>query len=565
MLPKLLTTSLFLFLVLFSSNLKFKLFADAATEDSTDSKTPPVTVKGNAFWITNTSSSTNTTRFYIRGVDYQPGGSSNLTDPLADEDACARDVKYFEELGINTVRVYTIDNSESHDSCMKILQEHGIYLILDVNTPTSAIDRDNPKCSYNADYLQNVFATIDEFAKFDNVLGFFAGNEVINNSTNTYTAPYVKAVVRDMKKYLKARNYRQIPVGYSAADVSSNRLLTAEYFNCGNDSDARIDMFGVNDYSWCGDSSFTLSGYSQKVELYKGYSVPIFLSEFGCNEVVSSRPFTEVQAIYSDKMSGVFSGGLVYEYTNETNNYGLVQIDPDNSTNVTILQDFTNLQKQYASVENPSGDGGYSDSYNYSTCPSYEEGTWEVNITIPEMPTAASIYFKSGAGQAYGTGLSTESDCVDDDDYDDSSSSSMISASSSTVHTNTSSIISASSSSIINKSNSTSKSNSTITTHASITSNSTIITRNSSTSNTTITKHGSSTIVNTKSITDSIISSNSADKDASATASSSILSSNSDSSGSSTGTAKSKALASHNIELPMIIQAICSLLNIFII
>lgn len=148
-----------------------------------------------------------------------------------------------------------------------------------------------------------------------------------------------------MKKYIKARKYRQIPVGYSAADIVANRQLAAEYFNCGDEADARIDMFGVNDYSWCGESSFVVSGYSTKMKLYQDYSVPVFLSEFGCNQVKSSRPFTEIEAIYSTQMSSVFSGGLVYEYSNETNNYGLVQIDGDK---VTKLTDFENLKMNTA-------------------------------------------------------------------------------------------------------------------------------------------------------------------------------------------------------------------------
>lgn len=402
--------------------------ASALAADSGNSSTAPIEVKGNAFFNSATGD-----RFYIRGVDYQPGGSSNLTDPLADKSICSRDIPVFQDLGINTIRVYTVDNSVDHSDCMKMLQDAGIYLILDVNTPGSSISRHDPACSYNADYLQNVFATVDAFAEYDNVLGFFAGNEVINMPNNTNTATYVKAVVRDMKKYIKARKYRQIPVGYSAADIVSNRQLAAEYFNCGNDSDARIDMFGVNDYSWCGDSSFVVSGYKTKMDLYKGYSVPIFLSEFGCNEVPGARPFTEIAAIYSNQMSSVFSGGLVYEYSNETNAYGLVQIDSD--TQVTKLQDFENLKNEYASNPNPQGDGGYSESNQYSTCPDFEKDVWEANNTLPEMPSAASVYFESGAGAAFGTGISTQNSCekddddVDEDNDDDSSSSSASSSS----------------------------------------------------------------------------------------------------------------------------------------
>ncbi|KOG99038.1 1,3-beta-glucanosyltransferase [Saccharomyces eubayanus] len=415
------------------------LGAGLAQAASSNSSTPSITVKGNAFFNSESGE-----RFYIRGVDYQPGGSSNLTDPLADSAVCDRDVPVLKDLGINTVRVYTVDNSQDHSHCMKLLQENGIYLILDVNTPTSAISRNDPSCSYNADYLQSVFATVDTFADYDNVLGFFAGNEVINSVNTTNTATYVKAVVRDIKKYIKARKYRQIPVGYSAADIVANRQLSAEYFNCGDDADARIDMFGVNDYSWCGESSFVVSGYATKMKLYQDYSVPVFLSEFGCNQVKTSRPFTEIEAIYSTQMSSVFSGGLVYEYSNETNNYGLVQINGDK---VTKLTDFENLKNEYSKVSDPQGDGGYSTSNNYSSCPDYEKGVWEANNTLPAMPSAASAYFKSGAGSPMGTGIATQQSCDSDDDEDsDDSSSSSSSASSSSSSESSSSTSEASSS-----------------------------------------------------------------------------------------------------------------------
>jgi len=88
---------------------------------------PAVSVKGNAFFAGND-------RFYIRGVDYQPGGSSDVADPIADSAGCARDIEYFKKLGINTVRVYTVDNSADHDTCMSALADAGIYLVL-MSTP----------------------------------------------------------------------------------------------------------------------------------------------------------------------------------------------------------------------------------------------------------------------------------------------------------------------------------------------------------------------------------------------------------------------------------------------
>ncbi len=202
------------------------------------------------------------------------GGSSNVADPLADTKICKRDIEKFKKLGLNTIRVYSIDNSLNHDECMNALAEAGIYLVLDVNTPLYSINRADPAPSYNDVYLQNVFATVDMFAKYDNTLAFFSGNEVINDVTTTKCAPYVKAVTRDIRQYLAARKHRQIPVGYSAADVAENRKEMADYMNCGS-NDERSDFFAFNDYSWCNPSSFTTSGWDKKVQNFTDYSIPI--------------------------------------------------------------------------------------------------------------------------------------------------------------------------------------------------------------------------------------------------------------------------------------------------
>lgn len=128
-----------------------------------------ITVKGNAFFK-------GSERFYVRGIDYQPGGASNAKDPLADTEICTRDIAKFKDLAINVVRVYTVDNSADHDECMKLLADAGIYLALDVSTPKYSINRADPKPSYNSVYLQSIFATVDMFQKYTNTFAFFSGN-----------------------------------------------------------------------------------------------------------------------------------------------------------------------------------------------------------------------------------------------------------------------------------------------------------------------------------------------------------------------------------------------------
>lgn len=349
-----------------------------------------VTVKGNAFWKGDE-------RFYMRGVDYQPGGSSNLADPISDAEGCKRDIEKFKDLGLNTIRVYSVDNSKDHDECMNALADAGIYLVLDVNTPKYSLNRASPKISYNEAYLQYIFATVDAFAKYKNTLAFFSGNEVINDGPSSKAAPYVKAVTRDLRQYIRSRNYREIPVGYSAADIDTNRLQMAQFMNCGSD-DERSDFFAFNDYSWCDPSSFKTSGWDKKVENFTGYGLPLFLSEYGCN--TNKRQFQEVGSLYSEDMTGVYSGGLVYEYSQEPSKYGLVEI---NDGKVKTLADYDALKSAFDKTSNPKGDGGYNKTGGANPCPAKDSPNWDVDSdALPAIPEGAKKFMKDGAGKAEG-------------------------------------------------------------------------------------------------------------------------------------------------------------------
>lgn len=225
-------------------------------------------------------------------------------------------------------------------------------MILDVNSPLSggSLNRAKPWESYNPDYFKQVFGVIEAFKSFPNTLGFFSGNEVINEDS-TYKAPaYVRAVQRDMKDYISKNVDRSIPVGYSAADVRDILVDTANYFMCDlkNSTSSRSDFFGLNSYSWCGDSTYSKSGYDVLTDQFSNASLPVFFSEYGCNDV-QPRIFTEVQALYGQQMTQAFSGGLVYEYTQEKNDYGLIKVN-DNNT-VTLLIDYANLQDEYEKLD----------------------------------------------------------------------------------------------------------------------------------------------------------------------------------------------------------------------
>jgi len=201
---------------------------------------------------------------------------------------------------------------------MNQLQEAGIYVIQDLSNPSASINRNSPQ--WTTDLFASYAAVVDSMANYTNVLGFFAGNEVSNAVNTTAASAFVKAAVRDMKAYIKTKNYRTIGVGYATNDDATIRANMADYFNCGDQSSA-IDFWGYNIYSWCGDSNYIESGYNERVAEFSNYSVPAFFAEYGCN-TVQPRTFSEVQALYGPNMTGVFSGGIVYMYFQEVNDYG---------------------------------------------------------------------------------------------------------------------------------------------------------------------------------------------------------------------------------------------------
>jgi hypothetical protein len=229
-----------------------------------------------------------------------------------------RDIPYLAKLKTNTIRVYAIDPSKDHDDCMSALAAAGIYVVADLSQPRESINRDDAQ--WTTTLLKRYTDVVDVMAKYDNTLGFFAGNEVSNQPNNTGASAFVKAAVRDTKAYIKAKNYRTIGVGYATNDDAEIRVDMEKFFDCGDRASA-IDFWGYNIYSWCGKSSFEKSGYDTRTEEFKNYDVPVFFAEYGCN-TPRPRLFTEVGALYGSDMTGVWSGGIVYMYFEEENEFG---------------------------------------------------------------------------------------------------------------------------------------------------------------------------------------------------------------------------------------------------
>ncbi len=277
-------------------------------------------------------------------------------------------------------------------------------MILDVNSPLvgESLDGTAPWTTYTSAYLNRTFAIVEAFRHYPNTLLFFAGNEVISDVDSAELDPaYIRAVTRDIKSYIAKHSDRAIPVGYSAADVRSVLFDSWNYFQCseaGETNDiSRADIFALNSYSWCGDSSYTTSGYNTLVSGFTGTSVPVFFSEYGCN-VPAPRVFTEVGTIYGDEMMPVFSGGVVYEYANEVSAFGLVNISSDGS--VDLLTDYYTLQAQYSKINFKSiqATTASTKSVTPPACSSklITSKGFQVNFTLPSLPPGAAAILSKG-------------------------------------------------------------------------------------------------------------------------------------------------------------------------
>lgn len=111
----------------------------------------------------------------------------------------------------------------------------------------------------------------------------------------------------------------------------------------------------------------------------------------------------------SDKMTSVYSGGLMYEYSQEPNKFGIVEIaggqdngSRDQTGERTELDEFAAFAAALKKYPAPTGDGGYTKTTKSSACPT-KDANWALDTTeLPEIPTGALEFFDKGAGKGPG-------------------------------------------------------------------------------------------------------------------------------------------------------------------
>lgn len=310
---------------------------------------------------------------------------------LGNTDQCQIDAGFMKELGVNTVRVETVEPRADHDGCMQAFASQGMYVWVDIPTPTISFDRTEP--AWTMDMFDHFSSVVDAFAPYDNLLAMAIANEVILDEDSTAAAPFIKAATRDIKAYRDVRGYRKIPIAYSSADVPSQQATIADYLTCGEETDT-IDVFGMNTFSWCGNSSYQEAGYDTTYQELQHLNIPSVFTETGCN-AVSPWTWEEVSVMLGAVLPSVFSGVLVYEWVQGVNEYGLVEYDNDDGIGFpTMLEDYDNLKSVFSIVSPPStASTAYRPSNSVPSCPT-TNSDWTIDATAT-LPTIAKLQLQT--------------------------------------------------------------------------------------------------------------------------------------------------------------------------
>lgn len=299
----------------------------------------PIIVKGSHLYDSGTKE-----RFFVKGLTYE----------YAVDDKYYVDNKQFDifktkiqPLGVNTLRLYNINPDLSYDKFMADMKTLGIYVMPAASPGGDDYFADYKFCALNrfgtpgftsntcypTCLLQYGQKIASKFAKYDNTLAIIIGNEVMQY--NATSAPCVKQYASDLKAWMGTpsgvKAMRTVPIAYAEADTapasafkvdpaaSSDDWATLrnQFFVCddktiGATTKSSIDISMTNIYRWC-DAQTGPTGYDNIRKAVMGFPGVNLFGELDCVPK-TGREWSNLNYLYSTKMTDVYSGGFIYTW-----------------------------------------------------------------------------------------------------------------------------------------------------------------------------------------------------------------------------------------------------------
>lgn len=132
---------------------------------------------------------------------------------------------------------------------MRLLEEAGIYVFTGIASRFHVIKRLDPYTSYHRPAMDDFFQTVRMMSSYPNTLGLLVASKLVNDRDTEKAAPVAKAVVRDLKRYMKrqyeAHHQRILPIGYDAATTDNRDMTVLNYLSLG-DRASSIDFWTVS-------------------------------------------------------------------------------------------------------------------------------------------------------------------------------------------------------------------------------------------------------------------------------------------------------------------------------